>query len=315
MKTVNSIKLSAIACSIAFSTLAYSAMDNDYDTINGWQSSLAAEFVQLDTSGNGLLLPLEAAKGKAFNKKTFAAADADGDGTIDQAEYIQYKTSMGAKDVPAATTMSNEPSGASNSSNDHTYSAKAVVDEPAPTMMPAVDYVVAHASSVDLIITGATLSDFYEGPNYANAGGIVMQSGRPVLAVPVNAQAFKLDNMLVGWKESREARRAIADAIPLLKLATQVTVFEIVAKDHKEGAAKRLNDVVIWLNSHGVAAKAVISIATDTDAAQFISIAKKHHADIVITGAYGHSRFREWVLGGITNELLQNAQFNAFLSH
>lgn len=137
MKTVNSIKLSAIACSIAFSTLAYSAMDNDYDTINGWQSSLAAEFVQLDTSGNGLLLPLEAAKGKAFNKKTFAAADADGDGTIDQAEYIQYKTSMGAKDVPAATTMSNEPSGASNSSNDHTYSAKAVVDEPAPTIETA----------------------------------------------------------------------------------------------------------------------------------------------------------------------------------
>ena len=183
------------------------------------------------------------------------------------------------------------------------------------TMEPAVDYVVAHASSVDLIITGATLSDFYEGPNYANAGGIVMQSGRPVLAVPVNAQAFKLDNMLVGWKESREARRAIADAIPLLKLATQVTVFEIVAKDHKEGAKKRLNDVVIWLNSHGVAAKSVVFIATDTNAAQFISIAKKHHADIIITGAYGHSRFREWVLGGITNELLQNAQFNAFLSH
>ena len=183
------------------------------------------------------------------------------------------------------------------------------------TMQPAVDYVVAHASSVDLIITAATFSDFYEGPNYANAGGIVMQSGRPVLAVPVTSQTFKFDHMLVGWKESREARRAIADAIPLLKLATQVTVFEIVAKDHKEGAAERLNDVVVWLKSHGVVAKAVVSIATDTDAAQFLTIAKKHHADIVITGAYGHSRFREWVLGGITNELLQNAHFNSFLSH
>ena len=141
MKTVNSINLSAvvgaIAGSIAFSTLAHSAMDNDYDTLNGWQSSLAAEFVQLDTSGNGLLLPLEAAKGKAFNKKTFAAADADGDGTIDQAEYIQYKTSMGAKDVPAATTVSNVTSGASDSSNDLTYSAKAVVDEPVPTIETA----------------------------------------------------------------------------------------------------------------------------------------------------------------------------------
>jgi nucleotide-binding universal stress UspA family protein len=183
------------------------------------------------------------------------------------------------------------------------------------TMEPAVDYVVAHASSADLIITGASFSDFYEGPNYANAGGIVMQSGRPVLAVPVNAQAFKFDNMLIGWKESREARRAIADAIPLLKLATQVTVFEIVAKDHQEGAAKRLNDVVVWLISHGIAAKALVSISTDTDATQFLSIAKKHHADIVISGAYGHSRFREWVLGGVTNELLQGAHFCSFLSH
>ena len=188
------------------------------------------------------------------------------------------------------------------------------------TMEPAVDYLVAHASSADLIITGATAGDFYEGPNYANAGGIVMQSGRPVLAVPVNARAFKpeefkLNTMLVGWKESREARRAIADAIPLLQLATQVVVFEIVAKDNQEGAAERLNSVVIWLKSHGVTAQAVVTVATDTDAAQFMAIAKQYNADIVITGAYGHSRFREWVLGGITNELLQNAHFNSFLSH
>ncbi|MBC7755933.1 MAG: universal stress protein [Bdellovibrio sp.] len=188
------------------------------------------------------------------------------------------------------------------------------------TMEPAVDYLVAHASSVDLIITGATAGDFYEGPNYANACGIVMQSGRPVLAVPVNApvfnpEEFKLNTMLVGWKESREARRAIADAIPLLQLATQVIVLEMVAKDHQEGAAKRLNSVVIWLQSHGIAAQAVVTVAADTDAAQFIAIAKQYNADIVITGAYGHSRFREWVLGGITNELLQNAHFNSFLSH
>lgn len=183
------------------------------------------------------------------------------------------------------------------------------------TMEPAVDYVVAHASSADLIITGATPSDFYEGPNYANAGGIVMQAGRPVLAIPINAQAFKLDNILIGWKESREARRAIADAIPLLKLATQVTVFEIVAKDHKEGATKRLNEVLAWLVSHGIAAKSMVSISEDADSIQFLSIAKNHQADIVIAGAYGHSRFREWVLGGVTNELLQGAQCSAFLSH
>jgi osmotically-inducible protein OsmY len=142
MKTVNSIKLNAIAASLAystlalstltFSTLAFSAMDNDYETITGWQSSLAAKFTQLDTSGNGLLLPLEASKDKAFNKKTFAAADSDGDGTIDQGEYIQYKTSMGAKNVPAAT-MTNE----SSSMSDNTNSARTTVDEPVPPIQTA----------------------------------------------------------------------------------------------------------------------------------------------------------------------------------
>jgi hypothetical protein len=139
MKTINSIKLSAIAVSIAFSTAAFSASDlsttdNDYDTITGWQTSLAAEFSRLDTSGNGLLMPLEASKGKAFNKKTFAAADADGDGTIDQGEYIQYKKSIGAKDVPA--TMPNNPSG-SSSMSDNTNSAKATIDEPQPIIQTA----------------------------------------------------------------------------------------------------------------------------------------------------------------------------------
>ena len=118
MKTLNAstlkpVQLTALIISLAFGTAAFAAADSDYDTINGWQSSLAAEFIKLDTSGNGLLLPLEASKGKAFNKKTFAAADTDGDGTIDQAEYIQYRTSMGATNHPAA----NQP--VSNMSTDN----------------------------------------------------------------------------------------------------------------------------------------------------------------------------------------------------
>ncbi len=183
------------------------------------------------------------------------------------------------------------------------------------TMEPIVDFIVAQACSVDLIITGVTPSDFYEGPNSAHAGEIVMQAGRPVLAVPLASKEFKLENMLIGWKDTREARRAIVDALPLLKLATQVTVLEIVAKDDKKDTVKRLNEVVSWLKSHDVKAEPLAAISNDTDATQFLSIAKKQHADIVITGAYGHSRFREWVLGGVTNELLQGARFCTFLSH
>ena len=117
------VQLTALVISLTFGTVAIAA---DSDTINGWQSSLAAEFAKLDTSGNGLLLPLEASKGKAFTKKTFAAADVDGDGTIDQNEYINYRVSMGAKDVPANITVAAPDNNATEKPN----SASSLSDEP-----------------------------------------------------------------------------------------------------------------------------------------------------------------------------------------
>ena len=123
MKTLNArtlkpVQLTALVISLTFGTVAIAA---DSDTINGWQSSLAAEFTKLDTSGNGLLLPSEASKGKAFTKKTFAAADVDGDGdgdgTIDQNEYINYRVSMGAKDIPANIIVSAHDNNATEKSN------------------------------------------------------------------------------------------------------------------------------------------------------------------------------------------------------
>ena len=183
------------------------------------------------------------------------------------------------------------------------------------TMEPVVDFIVAQSCNADLIITGVAPTDFYEGPSSAHAGEIVMQSGRPILAVPISSKQFKLDNMLIGWKDTREARRAIADALPLLKFAKEITLLQITTADEEAATATRLNEVVVWLKSHGIVAKPLVSISKDADSIQFLSIAKKQQADIVITGAYGHSRFREWVLGGVTNELLQGAHYNAFLSH
>ena len=106
MKPLNMIKLSILAISFAFSSVAIADTESNSATTNDWQSSLAAEFSKLDASGNGLLMPLEASRGKAFNKKTFAAADADKDGTLDQAEYVNHRTSMGATNQPSTANMS-----------------------------------------------------------------------------------------------------------------------------------------------------------------------------------------------------------------
>jgi len=90
MKKVYTFKVTALALILGASSMH--TMAQDADDITGWQTPLAAEFSRLDTTGNGLLLPNEASKNKAFNKKTFAQADVDHDGTIDQNEYIYYKT-------------------------------------------------------------------------------------------------------------------------------------------------------------------------------------------------------------------------------
>ena len=183
------------------------------------------------------------------------------------------------------------------------------------TREPMAGYIVAEACSADIIVTSVSPSDFYEGPNAVNAGEIIMQIGRPVIVVPNAIKNLKVENILIGWKDTREARRAIADALPLLKIAKKVTLVEITDEDEKASATKRLDEVLAWLKSHGVAAEPMVSIAVDTDATQLIAIAKQQGADIVVAGAYGHSRLRQWVLGGVTNDLLQRTDLCSLLSH
>lgn len=183
------------------------------------------------------------------------------------------------------------------------------------TMGSMSEYLVSQACSVDLIVTGVAPTDFYEGPNAVNAGEIIMQAGRPVIVVPSAIKSLKLENILVAWKDTREARRAIADALPILKLAKQITVVEICDKSEVKMAEQRLAEVTAWLVRHGIAAKSEVSVSVDTDATQIMLIAKQQNADLVVAGAYGHSRLRQWVLGGVTNDLLQLANFCSLLSH
>ena len=134
MKPLNTIKLSALVISIAFSSVASADTESNSATTNDWQSSLAAEFSKLDASGNGLLMPLEASRGKAFNKKTFAAADADKDGTLDQAEYINHRTSLGATNQPSSANMGTANMSTANTSTaSDSGSANAVAETPNTT--------------------------------------------------------------------------------------------------------------------------------------------------------------------------------------
>ena len=144
MKKVNTFKVTALALILGASTLH--AVAQDADDITGWQTPLAEEFSKLDTTGNGLLLPNEASKGKAFNKQTFAKADVDHDGYIDQNEYIYFKTGAWP-----AKVQPNVAANASQQSNPN-LEASETLSEPQDNM------VVAEQSSVGTVVDDSIIT-------------------------------------------------------------------------------------------------------------------------------------------------------------
>ena len=175
-------------------------------------------------------------------------------------------------------------------------------------------YIVDQARHADLLITGKPL---HEGADTTRptAGELVMQCGRPVLVVPQAPGTSSLDHVMVAWKDTREARRAALDALPLLKLATNVTVVEIAADGDLAAARQRLADISRWLAGHRITAEVIAAVSSDDDAAQLDALARNSGANLIVAGAYGHSRLREWAFGGVTRTLLLRGDRCAMLSH
>jgi nucleotide-binding universal stress UspA family protein len=177
------------------------------------------------------------------------------------------------------------------------------------------DYVAGEARSADLVITGVPASSLLGGSRCLNMSEFVMQVGRPVFIVPRSIKEAKLDRVVVAWKDTREARRAAYDALPILKMASHVSVVEIATDDGLADACLHVQDVVAWLKRHGIAAEAVTSGSTGDDAELLRFIAEGRNADVIVAGAYGHGRLREWMLGGVTKDLLLRAERCSLVSH
>lgn len=174
--------------------------------------------------------------------------------------------------------------------------------------------IARQARTADLVITAVGQGDMFDGTRALSTGALVMQVGRPVLLVPLAHPPTTFDRVLVGWKDGRETRRAVADALPLLRCA-QVTVVEVVKEGHMDAARRHLDDVVAWLLQHDVAARAFPVTSSGDDAADLRSVADSEHCDVIVAGAYGHSRMREWILGGVTKDLLMNPRRCCLVSH
>jgi nucleotide-binding universal stress UspA family protein len=173
-----------------------------------------------------------------------------------------------------------------------------------------------HARGADLVIATADRSrSYFETSRPLRVADLVMQLGRPVLVVPSTAENLLLDHVLVGWKDGPEARRAVSNGLSLLDKALRVTVLEIATGTDLPEARSRLNQVSEWLGRHGVHARPLPIASTGYDAGRFALVAANHCADLIVAGAYAHSRFQEWVFCGVARDLLLHSEICAIVSH
>jgi len=178
-------------------------------------------------------------------------------------------------------------------------------------------YVVRQARACDIIVVGEASRGALADPfAQVNPSDLAMQTGRPLLVVPESCDWLDLRSVLVAWKDTAEARRAVSDALPLLGQAKEVTVAEIVEDEADRPAAlSRVGDVVAWLSRHGVRASQLVPEQRGDAATQLERIASEVGAGVVIAGAYGHSRLSEWILGGVTRRLINPSNRCSMLSH
>lgn len=172
-------------------------------------------------------------------------------------------------------------------------------------------FVLEQARAADLIVARMARrrgeAETWMSPD---AGDLVMGAGRPILFTPPSVDYLRAKHVVVAWSDTREARRAVADAMPFLKTADDVTVAALGGDDH--GA----KDVATYLSCHGIEASVRHKPTAPADIAEELTrFAESEAADLLVCGAYGHSRASEWVFGGVTRDLLDHGRLCCLMAH
>jgi nucleotide-binding universal stress UspA family protein len=179
------------------------------------------------------------------------------------------------------------------------------------------ELVSLHARYADLVVVGQA-----DAEGASTGAGIlaatIFDSGRPVLVIPhAGTFAGVGDRVLVGWNAGREATRAVHDALPLLVKAASVTIIAVNPRVGLDAHGEQPGaDIARHLARHGVPVQVEHTTAPEIGAADMLlNRASELSADLLVVGAYGHSRLREFLLGGVTRSLLQQMTLPVLFSH
>jgi len=176
--------------------------------------------------------------------------------------------------------------------------------------------ILAHAFEADLIVVG-TLDHGADTSRQADPSLLLMEAGRPLLLAPAQQDHMHLRQMFVCWKDTRECRRAVQDALPFLQNAEEVMIAQVAQKADLRHACDHGSEIVEALTRHGVKAVSEVLLRDEHRTADLLQRrAALMGADMIITGGYGRTQLGEQVFGGVTRSLL-TGELNrpVFISH
>ena len=176
-----------------------------------------------------------------------------------------------------------------------------------------VPYIAEQCRAADLLIVGT--GSRTDPIARLDVGDLLLQAGRPLLLVPPGVSSLEAARIFIAWKDTLEARRAIASALPLLRGSQHVVVVGIDEFADPATASRGVEDVVTWLACHGVKTTGKVVPLKGEIAKDLETLADEEGADLFVAGAYGHGRFREWVFGGVTRDVLTQTSRCRLLVH
>lgn len=175
--------------------------------------------------------------------------------------------------------------------------------------------VAAEARRADLFVGTRPYDHHMANPEVLEA--VLFNSGRGCLFVPpVSGPQKDFDTVLVAWRNTREAARALSEATPILRAAKKV-IIAIIGEDgspEQEGEMPGA-DISRHLDRHGINVELRQITGWSNPAEAILNEVEKSNAKMIVMGGYGHSRFREWVLGGVTRDILKAAEVPVLMAH
>jgi nucleotide-binding universal stress UspA family protein len=177
------------------------------------------------------------------------------------------------------------------------------------------EFLARQARAADLVIIGR---DRDPSIPYRTLDPIatILRAGRPVLVVPAHVGTLKAEHVVVGWKDTREARRALCDSLPLIRDALSVGIVEIADFGSEKKAQGHIDDVARYIERHDISVTVkTMAYSAESAASELVLVAREMNADLIVAGGYGSNRLGEWTFGGVTQGLLATSPVCCLLSH